>query len=519
SRPARERVYAGAQATDDGGTNLKKESLFYYDGNNTSQTTPPTVGNLTRVESKIDASNSVSGYYTYDSYGNVLTETDPRNKVWTTNYESTYHVFPAKIIAPDNSGSETYSFDVKTGNLLSRTDVNGQSTSYEYDTFGRLTGIKRPGPDGQPETIPSTQYQYNNWGTLNQQHLKSLGKVAEGDYLWSSQYFDGLGRVIQTQSRGETGRTIINSTTVYNNRGLVDKGYISQDYDSTQINGYTVLEPGLVAHWSMDEGSGTVARDNMGGNNVMISGATWTNGKENLALSFDGQDDYAQTTPNPSITGPITIQAWIRPNTSGKEMRFIHGGSQYLLSVRSDNKVSFSDALGHGVTTDAGVLTLNDWNHVIAVFTGTAGTGVTLENCNIYVNGVSRGTQATGTWSPGSAGTLKLGGNAEADEVEVLSDPGGWYGEGATRSRDWTISESKVITRIWTYHDNSVEGAPPNYIYIRKSSDGSIVWQGMSTGGEYHHWVYPGVTLPAGTYYCTDAAANWQKNQWGMGQT
>lgn len=189
-------------------------------------TTPPTAGNLTRVESKSDASTSVSTYYTYDSYGNVLTEIDANGNVWTTTYESTYHTFPATISAPITGQTESYAFDARTGNLLSRTDVNGQTTSYEYDLFGRLTKVIRP---GDSFASPTTKYEYNHWGTLGQQHLKSLAKVAEGDYLWSSQYFDGLGRVIQTQSRGETGNTIIiSATTEYNGRGLVSREYVAQ---------------------------------------------------------------------------------------------------------------------------------------------------------------------------------------------------------------------------------------------------------------------------------------------------
>jgi hypothetical protein len=82
-------------------------------------------------------------------------------------------------------------------------------------------------------TSPSIEYQYNNWATLNQQHIKTVTKVSDNDTLWQSQYFDGLGRIVQTQARGETGWTIISSTTAFNNRGLVDKQYVSQGLQST----------------------------------------------------------------------------------------------------------------------------------------------------------------------------------------------------------------------------------------------------------------------------------------------
>ena len=95
---------------------------------------------------------------------------------------------------------------------------------------------------GDTSTYPTVDYQYNNWGTLNQQHLKTRTKMTDTDYLWSSQYFDGMGRVIQTHARGETDRTIIYSTTIYNNRGLVDKAYVSQDLATSGVNGYKAPE-------------------------------------------------------------------------------------------------------------------------------------------------------------------------------------------------------------------------------------------------------------------------------------
>src|SRR4030042_1110150 len=111
-----------AERVKDGSGNTKQETLYYYDGNNTSVTTPPTKGNLTRVEKKKGDGGSVSTYSTYDNWGNTLTDTDANGNVWTTVYESTYHTFPQSITSPITGQSESYTFDAKTGNLLSRTD-------------------------------------------------------------------------------------------------------------------------------------------------------------------------------------------------------------------------------------------------------------------------------------------------------------------------------------------------------------------------------------------------------------
>jgi YD repeat-containing protein len=158
---------------------------------------------------------------------------------WT--YETTHNTYPDTITSPVSGLSESYTYDPGTSNILSVTDFNDQTTTYQYDTFKRLVKVIKP---GDSEESPSIEYQYNDWGTLNQQNLKTLTKVTEGDYLWQSQYFDGLGRVLQVHANGETGRTIISATTAYNNVGLVDKKYVSQDLDSSEVDGYEAPEAG-----------------------------------------------------------------------------------------------------------------------------------------------------------------------------------------------------------------------------------------------------------------------------------
>ena len=51
-------------------------------------------------------------------------------------------------------------------------------------------------------------------------------------------------------------------------------------------------DEGLVAEWHFDEGAGSVVEDSSGnGNDGVIYGATWVEGKFGKALSFDGVDD------------------------------------------------------------------------------------------------------------------------------------------------------------------------------------------------------------------------------------
>ena len=62
--------------------------------------------------------------------------------------------------------------------------------------------------------------------------------------------------------------------------------------------GVGAADEGLVAEWHFDEGAGSVLADSSGnGNDGAIYGATWTEGVSGSALSFDGNGDYVEITP------------------------------------------------------------------------------------------------------------------------------------------------------------------------------------------------------------------------------
>ena len=234
-KPARVRTYATAMSTDSGGSNLKQETDYYYDGQ--SNSTPPAKGNLTSEVQSINASNSITTSYTYDSYGNKLTETDGNGNKTTWTYDSTYHTYMAIMTDPITSLTESYTYDPGTNNILTTTNVNGQVTTNYYDVFKRLISVVKP---GDSQSSPSITYQYNSWGTQNSQNVETFTKIDSTHSIWSADYFDGLGRVVQSQAESATtGHTTISSTTVYNNCGEVAQQYVSQDIASNLSAYYT----------------------------------------------------------------------------------------------------------------------------------------------------------------------------------------------------------------------------------------------------------------------------------------
>lgn len=189
---------------------------------------------------------------------------------------------------------------------------------------------------------------------------------------------------------------------------LNDGGFESTLYEIGSDVNFPSPQSGLVSYWSFDEGSGNIAQDYSGyGNNGTIyssttPSATWVDGKVGKALSFDGVDDYISigAPASLSITGPITIEAWIYPKVSAVNQGFVHASAQYIFFVQSNNEVRLADTYGHYLDTDPNVLTLNTWNHIVGVFYGSKGDAITLNNAKIFVNGVSKGKQVSGSWSP-----------------------------------------------------------------------------------------------------------------------
>jgi len=169
-------------------------------------------------------------------------------------------------------------------------------------------------------------------------------------------------------------------------------------------------DPNLIAHWQLDDGTGSVAEDSAGDNDGTVYGAVWTDGIIDGALDFDGDDDYVEVPDsNEFTTDTGTISAWIKMdswggdeagriiehlkwhstgNADGFQMavigqgynRFnlnIHNGTSYCILRSADDSLS-----------------LGGWYHVSAVWDGT--------NIYAYVDGVQSGDTAAQTTSMGN---------------------------------------------------------------------------------------------------------------------
>ncbi|MFN0116998.1 MAG: FG-GAP-like repeat-containing protein [Elusimicrobiota bacterium] len=208
------------------------ETQYFYDGSQTLGTI--TKGNLTQVKKYLETPSSqkwITSKTEFNSEGFVTAVIDPKGNRTETEYDA--KGFPVLIRNPHGFTVKSQ-YDPLTGQVLSDTDLNNQTSIYKYDSMGRL--VKAIGPLDS-EAFPTAEYDYRQdlWGNTAQQHifLKKRERHGTSDSLWSKEYFDGLGRTYKTEIEGKEDSII--SETRFNNRGLVDSQSIPRYSADTHL--------------------------------------------------------------------------------------------------------------------------------------------------------------------------------------------------------------------------------------------------------------------------------------------
>jgi probable HAF family extracellular repeat protein/parallel beta-helix repeat protein len=146
----------------------------------------------------------------------------------------------------------------------------------------------------------------------------------------------------------------------------------------------------LVAHWKLDETSGSVAEDSAGDNDgTLAGGPVWKpyNGRMDGALGFDGVNDYVNCGNSEvfDITEEITVAAWVNISAVNVDWQTIvaKGDSAWRLSTaQSYRRFHFAVTGGppwHYINGNIEV-GLYEWHHVCGTYDGT--------NMRLYVDGV-----------------------------------------------------------------------------------------------------------------------------------
>ncbi len=139
----------------------------------------------------------------------------------TATYDPLFHAFATVSTPPDPNGvglTETAAYDTRMGTLTGVTDANGATTNAEYDVFGRVLKVIKP---GDTSAVPTSQLLYydNEFaasGAPTRYQVAQLEQAGNNGAVRPTSYFyDGLGRQIQTKRESVDGTQNIVTDTQY----------------------------------------------------------------------------------------------------------------------------------------------------------------------------------------------------------------------------------------------------------------------------------------------------------------
>ena len=196
--------------------------------------------------------------------------------------------------------------------------------------------------------------------------------------------------------------------------------------------------PGLggVAHWTLDEGQGTTAKDTVGSNDLTVrNGGAWVDGPTagaGTALHLTG-DQFADTekTVVPTRGTNYSVSAWARLDSAGGAFQTVvsedgdTNSAFFLQYSGADQRWAFSFTGARALASDLGKPETGRWYHLVGVRDTTTST------LKIYVDGKLAGTTSVLATADTATGVLavgrgKFGGNpvdyldGSVDDVKVF---------------------------------------------------------------------------------------------------
>ncbi len=202
-------------------------------------------------------------------------------------------------------------------------------------------------------------------------------------------------------------------------RLTVSDGALStSDTVTVTVNAASTPPSGLVAHYRLNETSGTVASDAAGSySGTLRNGAAWAPGRYAGGVSFDGINDYISLPAINASGSGFTVAMWVRTSSfRPSDQQFLSkatGTSEqqhdWMLGLSSGRRLRFR-LKSNGVTTTltaySGDLPQDTWYHATATYDGT--------RMRLYVNGVEVGsTSKSGAVAMNANVPVNLGRNPD----------------------------------------------------------------------------------------------------------
>ncbi|OHA66816.1 MAG: hypothetical protein A3D59_00065 [Candidatus Wildermuthbacteria bacterium RIFCSPHIGHO2_02_FULL_47_17] len=218
------------EQTLDQSSNKVRERKIYYD---TLSQGFLNKANPTKEEFWVSGSTYIDTEKSYNSFGLVFQEKDPRDNTTTYVYDAA-KLYPATTTNPAGHVIER-TYDYSSSKPTSITDSNGNIFETTYDGLDRVTEEKQPDLTSTTTLVTKTTYQYTDTGLPT--------RVLKTDYLNSAttsesyMYFDGFGRKIQERIETEDAGVYSAKNTRYDERGLVKTESLPYFSNSTSYTG------------------------------------------------------------------------------------------------------------------------------------------------------------------------------------------------------------------------------------------------------------------------------------------
>lgn len=202
---------------------------YYYDGSG-DLFAPPVKGNLTTKRTYMKggaAARAVDTKYTYDSYGNRLSEENGIGHRTEWDYDPSYHLYPVtersrRYFATGNYPADTRfvsttAYDPVCGLPSLKTDPNKITESFEYDPYCRPSKYSHGGFGRYTRT------EYWNEGNPVDQYIITYTQQSNGNgEVYKRTRYDGLGRPWLKEETAEfNGSQAPVVETAYDGRGNV----------------------------------------------------------------------------------------------------------------------------------------------------------------------------------------------------------------------------------------------------------------------------------------------------------
>ena len=201
----------------------------------------------------------------------------------------------------------------------------------------------------------------------------------------------------------------------------------------------------LIAHWTFDEGTGTIVYDSVGTNDgTLVNGPIWTPGQIDGALSFDGIDDYADLGLGPEFdferTDQFTLSVW-----------YMGTGPHYTILSKMDRAVGYrgydmfiqegyvhahiiSTWTFNAIRVDGTLYPVTDssWHHIVVTYDGSSSA----DGLKIYVDAMQ---EITSVYRNSLSSTIQ---NPASLKVAARS-----YGTGTTQHLNGTIDDVRIYDK------------------------------------------------------------------------